>query len=384
MAEYTLFRVVGTFVEAMLLWRFSTALDNTSQTRHTPRPPHPASSPEMHSSRRTFLKQCGLATASTSLLASWQGFAAPSAWVRRDMPLSEVDNAVLNFVGSYGYDIRIAGGSVLARRRGKSGPPTRILVRIRSPHNLSSVWNSAGLPVDGIYAAGNTLSFSQDGSDYQVENLLPDVAETNLTQLRKGRGFAFAHDALQYRSDDGKISDPLNAQGTGALKLNRAGKDLAEAFDNVLRGWIEAEQLDLRLNEAFLRLQKRVLHAAAKRPALAQSVVRSLVQRLATLADTLPPSKLQTLFHSRVVRTALQAALGLDSEILAQKFENARVTLPADFADSAVWLAIFFETELTEGSVGSEGWLESSDRFQTHRSRAALSHARDAHQLLFA
>jgi hypothetical protein len=170
--------------------------------------------------------------------------------------------------------------------------------------------------------------------------------------------------------------------GSGALKLNRAGKDLAEAFDNVIRGWIEAEQLDLRLGESFLRMQKRVLHAAVRRPDLAKAIARSLIERLATLADTLPPSRLQTLFRSRVVRTAFEVALGLNSETLAQKVEAARATLPTEFAESAVWLAVLFDSELEEGSVGSSGWLESSDRFQTRRSRAALSQARDAHQLL--
>jgi hypothetical protein len=168
------------------------------------------------------------------------------------------------------------------------------------------------------------------------------------------------------------------------LKVNRAGKDLAEAFDNVLRGWIEAEQLDLRLSDGFLRLQKRVLHAAAKRPALAQSIVRSLIERLATLADTLPASRLQTLFRSRILRTALDTALGLDAAALAQKFEVARAALPAEFADSAVWLAVLFESDLAQGAIGISGWLDSSDRFQTRRSRAALSSARDAHQLLTA
>lgn len=337
----------------------------------------------MHQSRRTFLKKCGLATVGTSLFTSWDGLAATTAWVRRDLPLTSTDNAILDFVGSYGFDIRIVGGSVLARHRGKSGPPTRILVRIQSADSLSPIWSSAGLPVQGIYAEGNTLSFSHDGTDYQVENLLTDAAENRLTQLRKARGFAFAHDALQYRPEDGKISDPMGGY-RAVLRLSRAGKDLAEAFDNVLHGWIEAEQLDLRPGDAFVRLQKRVLHAAAKRPELARSVVRSLIQRLATLADTLPPSRLQALFRSRIVRTALQVALGLDSETLAQKFESARASLPVEFADSAVWLAILFESEIGQGSVGNAGWLESSDRFQTRRSRAALSRARDAHQLLSA
>lgn len=338
----------------------------------------------MHTTRRTFLKQCGLATASTSLLTSWSNYAEAATWVRRDVPLSSIDSAVLDFVSGYGFDIRIAGGSVLARRRGKSGPATRVLVRIHSASNLDSLWQGAGLPVDGIYAEGNTLSFSQDGGDFQIENLLSDAAETRLTQFRKGRGLAFAHDALQYRLEDGKTFDPLGAMGSGALKLNRAGKDLTEAFDNVIRGWIEAEQLDLRLGEAFLRMQKRVLHAAVRRPDLAKAIARSLVQRLATLADTLPPSRLQTLFRSRVVRTAFEVALGLNSETLAQKVEAARATLPPEFTEGAVWLAILFGSELAEGSVGSSGWLESSDRFQTRRSRAALSRARDAHQLLTA
>src|SRR5690349_21184197 len=76
----------------------------------------PAADNSMHPSRRTFLKQCGLATVSTSLFAPWESFAAASGWVRSNLTLSSIDDAVLKFVSSYGFDVRMTGGSVLARR----------------------------------------------------------------------------------------------------------------------------------------------------------------------------------------------------------------------------------------------------------------------------
>ena len=158
--------------------------------------------------------------------------------------------------------------------------------------------------------------------------------------------------------------------------MKRAGVDLAEAFDNVLRGWVEAKEMDLHLGDAFLRLQKRVLHAAARRPALAEKIVDVLLQRLAAVADTMSESRLQVLFRSRLLQSALRVARGLDAEKLAAAFKKLRPVLPEELANSAIWLALIFGTEI-DGEIDPSGSLESPDRFETLRSRLAFAQARE-------
>jgi hypothetical protein len=292
------------------------------------------------------------------------------------LPLTAAEQTVLSIVSGYSRRTRLHGTTVLAKLRGRLPTVTRIVAEVNDLDALQQLWTSR-LPFRELYSAKNTLSFTQNDAGFEVENLVPDSYRHRVTTLRSGRGIAFGHDALTFNATTGVLTDPFAIAHSTQLHLVHPGRSLAEAFDVVLRGVIDAAECGLELDEAFVRLHNRVLTASGAGGTKARKIAQSLVQRLATL----PSKHLSSLFRSRLVKTSLKSVVGVSGDRIAQDFDALRPVLGGEFSDAAIWLALTLASELEDGAADDAGnFVESSDRHETLRSRAALAQARQLAQ----
>jgi len=184
----------------------------------------------------------------------------------------------------------------------------------------------------------------------------------------------FGHEALIYNPATQALQDPFKVFASEALKIVRAGSGVAGAFENLLRAWVEADQLALKLGPSFSRLKKRVLGAPGSRAALAQSVVSAFVARLPQLSDLLTAEQVTALLQSRLLRTAILRVLGVDAATVLAEFEALR-TASGDDADveAVAWLGGLLSKQLQQGIMPD--WFGVLDAGSATRARAALSRA---------
>ncbi len=279
----------------------------------------------------------------------------------------------MDFVAQYSAHARLTGAAVLAKMRGRIPRATHVIARIDDLAAHRQAWTGGGVPFAGMYAQEDAMSFEHEGAAFIVENLLPEDFSRRLARWRAGRGIAFGHEAVSYHPATKRLHDPADAVGEPGLKVTHPGRNLGEAFDTVLRGTIEAADLGLERSDAFEALRARVLSATAGRHT-SEQVARTLVRHTATLAEVLPAKKVAALMRSRLVNTTLEKTLGISGEAAAQSFEMKRAATGKDVSDAAIWLAALLGPEVANGSATN--WLQSPDRFESLRSRAALVEAR--------
>lgn len=293
----------------------------------------------------------------------------------KQIGLSDAERDVIEFVKSYASHVRLTGEAVLARWHGRTPNLTRITAEVTNASVIVNAWANPSLGADGIYADGNTLSFSYGGENFAVDNELAVQITAAPKQLRKR--LPFAHDALAYDADSGRIEDPLRALTGEVIHLNKSGRSLPETLDIVLRGLIDSANLDLGLDGAFKRLAERVLEAAGGRPAIAGQILSVLLGRLATLIESLTPEKLTKLLTSKLIKSALLSTLGIDASALVKQFAELRASADAETSDSALWLSLILGPQLLTNGVQGLWAMESGNRADTLRSRAAVSAARE-------
>ncbi|MHA3773184.1 hypothetical protein ACXR0O_16750 [Verrucomicrobiota bacterium sgz303538] len=300
-------------------------------------------------------------------------FSAPGGWrssrTKRDIPLSAADQAVLDWVGTYSSQIRLVGGCILGKLRGRP-TTTRIFAQIEDASELDDLF-TADLLFSDIYAEGNTISFTFEGARYEVVNLLPDVFSKQLTTL--AQRVVFAHEAISYDPATQTLKDPFGAVSSATLKVVHAGSGVAAAFENILRAWPEVEALGLKLGPAFAQLKKRVFSAPGSRAGLAKSVVAALVARLPQLTDVLSAEQIEGLLRSRLVATAVSRVLGVDVKTVLTQFAALRAGASGDDADAVAWLASLLSGQLQQGILPD--WFTRLEPVQARRSRATLSQA---------
>ena len=273
--------------------------------------------------------------------------------MKRALPLGSADGAVLDFVANYSSRTRLAGPAVFAKLRGRAPRVTRVLARIDDLAAHRQAWAGGRVPFAGVYAQDDTMSFEHEGAAFVVENLLPEDFSRRLARWRAGRGIAFGHEAISYDPATKALNDPADAADADALKLAHPARSLAEAFDTVLRGTIDAADLGLVRSDAFETLRTRVLSGAAGRRTSVQ-VARSLVRQAATLADALPAKKVASLMRSRLVSTSLAKTLGVSGESVAQTFEMKRAAGGGRSSNAAILLATLLGAEIANG--GATNW----------------------------
>ena len=304
------------------------------------------------------------------MISSWtSSLEAGAVSLAKPLPIGSAESAVLDFVGGYSSQARIAGAAVLAKLRGRTPRITHVIARIDDLAAHQRAWAGGRVPFAGVYAQDDAMSFEHGGAAFVVENLLPQDFSKRLADWRAGRGIAFGHEAVSYHAAGRALHDPANALGEPGLRLLHPGRNLGEAFDTVLRGWIEARAGGLEAGPDFTHLETRVLAGAAGRRT-SQWIAKTLVQRLASL----PANRLPMLFRSNLVSTSLRSAPGFSGAANVRNFTALRGALGTPVSDASIWLALLLAPEPSDPTAAA---IESPDRFATLRSRAAFAHARE-------
>jgi hypothetical protein len=230
------------------------------------------------------------------------------------------------------------------------------------------------MPFTDLHSKGNVFAFTFEGSRYEVENLLPASFLTTLAKLT--RQVNFGHEALIYNPATEVLQDPFKVFTSEALKIVRAGAGVAGAFENLLRAWVEADQLGLKLGPSFSRLKKRVLGAPGTRAALARSVVSSFISRLTELTEMVTSDQVAALVQSRLLRTALFRVLGVNAATVLTEFQALLAASGSDAegdAEAVAWLGGLLSKQLQQGIMPD--WFDGLDAVQARRARASLSQA---------
>jgi hypothetical protein len=333
--------------------------------------------PNVPVSRRSFFKQCGFAAATAAGVSGGASLMEAGAVTMR-LRTGSAELAVRDFALGYGNRLRITGASVLARTLGRTPRVTPVLVEVANLGAMQDALTGRKLPFHDVYAQGNTLSFTHEGTNFSIENLLPERFRQRMTALQSSRGVTFGHEAMIYNPDTSALLDPFHVAGIAQLRLVRPGNGFPAAFDTVLEGLLTAADFRLTPDAAFGRLRQRVLQVGNVRAAVAEKITRSLLQRLTMLADALPARQMTVLFRSPLVNASLASALGVSGEALAAKYAQRRGVTGPEFSDASVWLAVVLGPEIESDPVNAAATtlIQNGTRFDVLRSQTALGEAR--------
>lgn len=328
----------------------------------------------MNTSRRTFLR-AGAAAAVAGLIAP--GISAGAVIARQQtLPLTETEQAVLDFARTYGARVRFVGIGVLEKLRFGSAKHLRILVELDELGKFEAALPA--FPFAGAYAEGSQLTFEAGGAEFTLENLPHGAFNERRLVLSKARGIAFAHDALSYDPASETLVDPFGAARATVIKsVNRTFGSIT-GLEVILRGYIEAHQLQMKLGADFHQWKNRLLRLAA-RSKDATAIATEFLRQLATAAEVLPADTIKEILRSRSVKTALAQTFGLDVEVAIAAYDALRAAQPGSVSNSAVWLSVLLKTELEQelASGVQISLLQKGPRFHVLRSREALAQARE-------
>ena len=304
------------------------------------------------------------------------GLASVTRVVEGGLPLSAEEQTLLEFIAGYGARIRLVGIGVLEKLRFGSSKHVHVLVEVEDLAAFEAALT--GFPFSGAYTDGNSFMFQAGGIEFTLEHLPPRAFDERRAGLGIRRQIAFAHDALSYDPVSRKLSDPFDAAKGDVLRsINRTQGNIG-ALEVILRGYVEAQQLGLRLGVDFVRWKNRTLRFATQTRNLT-ALAAAFIRKLATVADTVPPETIKELLRSPVVSTALASALSLDVEAAIAEFDAARAANGGDVSNGSLWLAVLLNVNITVGAEPNDvlTWLRQGTRFDVLRTRKALSQARE-------
>jgi hypothetical protein len=327
----------------------------------------------MNTSRRVFLTTGAAATLAQLIPDALSARAFSTRPI--SLPLSETDQAVLAFAKTYGARVRFVGLGVLEKLRFGSSKHLRVLVEVSELAGFEAAL--ASFPFPGAYAEGSQLSFEASGTEFTLENLPSRAFDERRSTLSKARYIAFAHDALSYDPVAENLADPFGAARAAAVRtVNRAFGSIT-GLEVILRGYIEAKQLDLRLGADFHSWKNRLLRLAARKKDAA-AIVAGFLRQLATAAEVLPVETIKEILRSRSVKGAIGQAYGLDVEAAIAAYDALRASQSGSISNAAIWLLVLLRFQLQEESVSGvlSPLLQNGNRFQVLRSRQALAQAR--------
>ena len=293
-----------------------------------------------------------------------------------DLPINETEQALLDFIATYGGSARLAGAGLLEKLRYGGAKRLNIIVELDDLANFAAAL--AQFPVPGAYANGSILAFSAGGTEFTLENLPTQTFGERRAKLSHARYIAFAHDALNYDPATRRLSDPFDAAKSRTVRSVNRSFGAIDGLKVVLRGYVEAEQLGMSLGADFHRWETRLLKLMA-RDKDAAGIASIFLNQLATAAEFLPTETIQSFLRSSSVKSAISKTLGLDTDIAIAAFDARRATEPGSVSNAALWLSILLDAELREEAATGvlTSTLENGTRFEILRSHAALAQARE-------
>lgn len=281
---------------------------------------------------------------------------------------------MLAWVRGYATEVRLAGASVLGKLRKSKRLRTRIIAAIPSGDALQAALGGA-LPFGPIslYTSGNTVSFTLDGTDFTIDNLLPDDFTAALAALLTRAGVTFATDGLTWDPTTSDLSDPFGAL-SAVLKLVNPGIGLQSLFDTVLKSWDEANIANVTFDVSFRAFRQRIFSLRSARSPLAADLGQQLAEELPGLTDLLTLPQLVLVLDTPLIAGVLLKAFGVRIGPLLAEFKLLRALNGTDFSDAAILLAQLLQDQINLGTADVLG--AGLDRFGQLRFRAALAQAR--------
>jgi hypothetical protein len=289
--------------------------------------------------------------------------------------LGTAEQSVLSWVQTYAGEVRFTGAGLLGKLRQATRQRTRILASIDSTAALETALGGP-LPFGNVslYVSGNLVTFTLDGTEYTIENLLPADVEDRLTDLLTRLGVTFATDGLTWDPATSEISDPFNATLGDVFRLVNPGLGIEAVFDTLLRGLREAPVAKLKLGPSFAAFRRRVLGLAGGRPTVAAVVAPEFIANLPELTELLSGGGFVALLRSPLIAGAIRNELGVAVGPLLAKFDLLRALNFVDISDAAIFLSELLQDALDLGTADAFG--AGLDHFGQARFRAALSQAR--------
>jgi hypothetical protein len=329
----------------------------------------------MFVSRRRFLQGASALVSGAALLPA-EGLAAIARGhhYTRVVPLSATDQSVLAWVRGYATNVRLAGASVLGKLRKSKRLRTHIIADIPSGDALQAALSGV-LPFGPIslYTSGNTVSFTLDGTDFTIDNLLTDDFTAALTALLTRAGVTFATDGLTWDPTTNDLSDPFGALAA-VLKLVNPGVGLQAVFDTVLKSWDEANIANVGFDVSFRAYRQRIFNLRSARSPLATDLGQQFAEELPGLTDLLTTGQLALVLGTPLIAGALLKAFGVRIGPLLAEFKLLRELNGTDLSDAGILLSQLLQQQIDLGTA--DGLGSGLDRFNQLRFRAALGEAR--------
>lgn len=325
----------------------------------------------MKTSRRDFIRLGGAAALAGLVNPTVE--AGTTRLLSSPLSISATEQTLLDFIKTYATEVRFVGVGVLEKLRLGTAKHVHILASVPDLADLADALTHFPFTA---YSQGSSFSFEVDGTEFTVENLPPQAFGERRVLLSKARSIAFGHDALSYEPGSSEIFDPFNASKGDTLKsVNRTFGGIS-GLEVIIRGLVEAQQLQLALGADFTRWMKRMLRFVAKSKDSA-ALTQVFLRQLATAASALTEAQVKELLRSANVSSALQAELGIDVEAAIAAYDTLRAQADGSVSNGAIWLAVLLKAQLDEErSTGVVSpLLRSGNRFQVLRSLQALKQA---------
>jgi|ERR1700674_212526 len=261
---------------------------------------------------------------------------------------------VLDFVASYSSVVRLIGASVLGRMHPDSACGMHLLAQVTDFARLAEAIPRA--PFKNIFAKGNALSFSAQGSADVIENLAPGDFETRVAQLSAKEKIVFAHDAIVYDPIEKTLDDPFGGLSAGELKLvNRPAKTPA-ALEVAMRGTGEARSAQLPEGESFAKWKAQLVKSVAH-PKAAQAIAAAFVRQLPAFAALAGSDDMKSAIGTPLISSSIKSALGLSSRTVIAEFDRVREIFGQSYSDGAVWLYVVLGKQLKKDT---RGWIDAN------------------------
>jgi hypothetical protein len=260
----------------------------------------------MSVSRRHFLSTASLLVSGVALtpLEGLSATVRPRVY-KKQITLTDADQAVLAWVKTFATQVRLKGVSVLGKIRHTKRHRTQILAEIPNLDAIAAAL-AAALPFDAtIYTSGDTITLELDGTEFTIEALLPADFESELQSLLTRLGVTFAADGITWDPDSLDLTDPFGATVTDVLKLIHPGTGLSALFDTLLEGLDQADEANLGLGASFKGFRARVLAIAGRRSLASGEIAQKFVAALPDLTENLTANGLIGLLSSPLISGVL-------------------------------------------------------------------------------
>lgn len=386
-----------------------------------------------NTNRRSFLHSGVLALGGTFLTGASSPLLAATAGPAP--ALTPTDREVIGFFRKFGARVILQGGCVAAKIGGNHAA-THLVVQVSNLKGMIEMMGDGSLEALGeCHANGNTLAFERDGTEFTVENLVPELFADRIRnlQLSTTGDLGSPHEALQFDTASGVLADPFDTlkepavvlasnerfgqllrklrklkkrqrktqRKNGAKQIRRLKKEAdriansptpvagggraelrlfpsatnqspVDAFRTLTRALIDKIRFGLAPNASFEGLKAQILNSETRLdPRDSRAICRVFTRAVSSLSEDRKTVK--DLLDSPLLNRCLAETFGIDGAEIVSNFNRLRSSSDASYTDGAIWLALLLFDEIERGR--SFPWIDQEDSFQLSKAKADLSQA---------